>query len=86
MENNQMTVFYKLKTLEIVMLAEGIQSFNFFADMDKDIVEMVYGKVIMETDLYAIGHRREFELVKNKNGELILQMKESAKQAFQKYL
>jgi len=82
----KMTIFYKLKTLEIVAVVSGIQNLGYFADMDMDVVELIYGMVFVELDTYIISHRKEFELIKNDVEELKLQMKDELKQRLQKYL
>lgn len=86
-----MTVFYKLKNLtnekiEIDRVFAGQQDLSNYADVDIDIAKMVYGFIYTEYDYYVIKHMKDFELIKNENQELTLQMKEESKQLLQKYL
>ena len=84
-ENKKMTVFYKLRTLEIDAICMGEQSLKFYADLDEADSKLVYGFIIIDLDMYVLRNKRLFELVEN-NNKLNLQMKEEYKESLKKYI
>ena len=70
--NKNMTVFYSKTTKEVRAISGGIQDFEFFG-INKDDYSIIYDKVVVEYDSYAI---RNMTLFKIENGDLKLIDKE----------
>jgi len=81
----KMTIFYKLRNLEIDKVAMGEQNLKTYARMDLEDAQLVYGFIVLNYDDYAFNNNRYFNLVDN-NGVLELQLKEEYKTELQKYL
>lgn len=84
-ENEKMTIFYKLRNYEIDAICTGEQSLVFYADLELEDAELIYGYIIVDLDLYVLRNRRFFELIEE-DGALKLQMKQEYKDSLKKYI
>jgi hypothetical protein len=84
-ENKKMTVFYKLRNLEIDAICTGEQSLEFYSDLEEEDSKLIYGLIIVNQDMYVLRNKRFFELIET-NGTLELKMKEEYQKTLQKYI
>lgn len=84
-ENKKMTVFYKLRNLEIDAICTGEQSLEFYSDLEEEDSKLIYGLIIVDLDLYVLRNKRFFELIQS-NGALELKMKEEYQKSLLKYI
>lgn len=83
--SEKMTIFYKLRNNEIDAICTGKQSLKFYADLELEDAQLIYGYIIVDLDLYVLRHMEFFELVVDRD-TLQLQMKEEYKNTLQKYI
>lgn len=86
-EDKKMTIFYKLRTLEINVMAEDEDSgFEILGMDDIEDAKLLYGKITIPFNRYLLRHRQEFELIKDVNENLIIKMKEEYKEQAKQFL
>jgi hypothetical protein len=85
MENKKMTIFYRLRNLEISDTCTGVQSFRYFGENIEDY-EMIYGRLVLDYDVFILRNTQDFYLEKNENGEVQLKMKLEFQESLKKYL
>lgn len=82
----KMTIFYKLRNLEIDKIATGEQTLASYARLDLEDAQLIYGYIVINYDSYVINNMKNFELIKSTDGTISVQLKEEYKTELQKYL
>ena len=84
--NKEMTIFYKLKSMELDRIFEGKQDLSNYSNLELDEAQLIYGYIIVEYDLYVLTHREYFEIIYDEANNLKLQLKSEFKDSLSKYL
>jgi len=84
--NKNMTIFYNLRTLAISIMGENEIGFEAFGMDDIEDAKIIYGRLLFPLNEYLLRHRKEFELIKDENGNLIPQMREEYKEQARQFL
>jgi hypothetical protein len=82
----KMTIFYKLRNLEIDKIITGEQTLASYARLDLEDAQVIYGYIVIEYDDYIINNMKNFELIKAEDGTINVNLKEQYKTELQKYL
>ena len=82
---NEMTIFYKKRTLEIDVIALRRKDLSIYS-LDKEDAELIYGYIVIPFDEYISNHTNLFELYKDGNDNINIRMKNEVKNDLKKYL
>ena len=82
----KMTIFYKLRNLEIDKIITGEQTLLSYARLDLEDAQLIYDYIVVEYDDYIINNMKNFELLKAGDGTISVNLKEQYKTELQKYL
>lgn len=82
----KMTIFYKLRNLEIDKIITGEQTLASYARLDLEDAQLIYDYIVVEYDDYIINNMKNFELIKADDGSIKVQLREEYKTELQKYL
>lgn len=82
----KMTIFYKLRNLEIDKIISGEQNLTTYARLDLEDAQLIYSYIIVNYDDYIINNMKNFELIKATDETISINLKEEYKTELQKYL
>ena len=86
-DKNIMTIIYKKSNLDIKEIGQGKQYlYDGMHGLTLDEANLIYDIIYIDYDAYVFKRIQDFELVKNDDGNITIQMKQSAKDSIQKYL
>ena len=85
MDKKMMTIIYNKYNYEIKAIGSGVLNVE-SVGLDKSEAEILYDKIIMPCNKYILYHRTEFELIKNKEGNLELKMKDEYKELAKQFV
>ena len=86
-DKNIMTIIYKKSNLDIKEIGQGKQYlYDGMNGLTLDEANLIYDIIYIYYYAYVFKRIQDFELVKNDDGNITIQMKQSAKDSIQKYL